>query len=104
LQETYRRMRRALPDLRRARDDNERRWMLLRSAFYRTHTSRGSWLESLRGSLAHLDPTQVLARGYSIVRDPDGHVRRTSARLEPGAKLDITFSEGGAEAEVTRVR
>jgi len=104
LQETYRRMRRALPDLRRAGSDNQRRWMLLRSAFYRTHTARASWLESLRGSLAHLDPTQVLGRGYSIVRDPDGHVRRTSAGLEPGARLDITFSEGGAEAEVTRRR
>jgi exodeoxyribonuclease VII large subunit len=76
----------------------------LRSAFLHGHRARTSGLESLRASLGHLDPTQVLSRGYSIVRDPDGHVRRSSAGLAAGAKLDIMFSEGGAEAEVTRPR
>ena len=59
---------------------------------------------SLRTALAHLDPTQVLGRGYSIVRDADGHVRRTSAGLAPGEPLDITFSEGGAAVRVDRPR
>jgi len=61
-------------------------------------------LERLARSLAHLDPTQVLGRGYSIVRDPDGHVRRSSRGLASGAALDVTFGEGGASVTVTKPR
>jgi exodeoxyribonuclease VII large subunit len=61
-------------------------------------------LAGLRTALAHLDPTQVLGRGYSIVRDSHGHVRRTSAGLSPGEPLDVTFSEGGAAVRVERTR
>jgi len=57
-------------------------------------------LERVSRHLAHLDPTQVLGRGYSIVRDADGHVRHSSAGLEPGNALDITFAEGGAGVTV----
>ena len=59
---------------------------------------------ALRNALGHLDPTQVLARGYSIVRDADGHVRRSSEGLALGATLDVTFSRGGAAAEVRKTR
>ncbi len=61
-------------------------------------------LERLSRSLAHLDPTHVLGRGYSIVRDPDGHVRRSSAGLEAGAALDVTFAQGGAAVTVGKPR
>ncbi|HUQ27844.1 MAG TPA: exodeoxyribonuclease VII large subunit [Usitatibacter sp.] len=59
---------------------------------------------ALRNALAHLDPTRVLARGYSIVRDASGHVRITSGGLRAGDALDITFSEGGAAATVAKPR
>jgi exodeoxyribonuclease VII large subunit len=59
---------------------------------------------ALRTALAHLDPTQVLGRGYSIVRDAAGHVRHTSAGLAAGEPLDITFSEGGAAVRVEKPR
>jgi exodeoxyribonuclease VII large subunit len=58
----------------------------------------------VRNALGHLDPTQVLSRGYSIVRGPDGHVRRSSAGLARGDALDITFAEGAASAEVRDTR
>jgi exodeoxyribonuclease VII large subunit len=61
-------------------------------------------LAAVRNALTHLDPTRVLGRGYSIVRGPDGHVRRSSAGLAPGDALDITFAEGGAGAKVTAPR
>jgi exodeoxyribonuclease VII large subunit len=61
-------------------------------------------LGALRNALTHLDPTRVLGRGYSIVRDADGHVRRSSAGLSPGAALDVTFSEGGAAVTVRSTR
>jgi exodeoxyribonuclease VII large subunit len=59
---------------------------------------------ALRTALAHLDPRRVLARGYSIVRDPDGHVRVTSAGLARGDALDVTFSVGGAAMRVDEPR
>ena len=61
-------------------------------------------VEAKRVALSHLDPTQVLARGYSIVRDADGTIRRTSAGLATGAPLAITFSKGSAGAKVTDVQ
>ena len=61
-------------------------------------------VRALRTALGHLDPTQVLARGYSIVRDASGHVRLTAAGLARGDALDITFSEGGAGVTVDKPR
>jgi exodeoxyribonuclease VII large subunit len=61
-------------------------------------------LVALRAALSHLDPTQVLERGYSIVRDSSGHVRTSSAGLEPGSALDVTFSQGGAGVTVVKPR
>jgi exodeoxyribonuclease VII large subunit len=58
----------------------------------------------LRAALSHLDPTQVLSRGYSIVRDASGRVRISSTGLASGDALDITFSAGGAAATVTKPR
>jgi exodeoxyribonuclease VII large subunit len=58
----------------------------------------------LRTALSHLDPTRVLSRGYSIVRDSEGHVRVSSAGLAAGEALDIMFSEGGAAVTVTKPR
>ena len=57
-------------------------------------------LAGLRTALGHLDPTQVLGRGYSIVRDDAGHVLTSSKRLAPGDALDLTFAEGGAAVSV----
>jgi exodeoxyribonuclease VII large subunit len=61
-------------------------------------------LVALRTALSHLDPTQVLERGYSIVRDAGGHVRTTSAGLAAEDALDITFSHGGAAVTVREPR
>ena len=104
LDEAWRRLRRALPDLRRARLENERHASRLLAAFKRAAATRASRVQALGAALAHLDPTQVLGRGYSIVRGPDGHVLKSSAGLSPGQAIDVTFAEGGAAAEVKRTR
>jgi len=74
---------------------------LRRAASLREHRQR---VDALRTALGHLDPTQVLARGYSIVRDAGGHVRATSAGLAKGDALDIMFSQGGAAVTVDKPR
>jgi exodeoxyribonuclease VII large subunit len=98
------RLRRALPDMQAERRGTLRLQERLRATLARGLREREGRLASLRTALGHLDPTQVLARGYSIVRDPDGHVRTTSAGLESGGALDITFAEGGAAVTVKRRR
>ena len=57
-------------------------------------------LHGLQQHLLHLDPQQVLARGYSMVRDERGAIVSDSAELPLGARLDITFACGWARAEV----
>jgi len=99
-----RRARRAAPDLVLQQRDVARLGERASSALARGLAQRGQRLEALRTALGHLDPTQVLARGYSIVRDADGAVRRTSAGLVAGQPLDVTFSEGGAEVAVRKSR
>jgi exodeoxyribonuclease VII large subunit len=99
-----RRMRRALPDMTLARRELARAAQRLSAGVARSVAERTRRLGALRASLGHLDPTQVLARGYSIVRDADGHVRSSSAGLSSGAALDVTFSEGGAAVTVREPR
>ncbi len=53
-----------------------------------------------RQQLQHLDPQQVLARGYSVVRDATGHLVTRSADVAAGDRLQLTFARGGAEVEV----
>jgi exodeoxyribonuclease VII large subunit len=104
LAQLSRRLVRARPDLALHRRELERGCARLRAAAARSAAERARHLAALRASLGHLDPTQVLARGYSIVRDGDGVVRRSSRGLAPGQALDITFSEGGAGVTVAKAR
>ena len=57
-------------------------------------------LNGLQQHLLHLDPLQVLARGYSMVRDEHGAIVSDSGVLSIGARLDITFAHGWAHAEL----
>jgi exodeoxyribonuclease VII large subunit len=47
-----------------------------------------------------LDPTKVLARGYSLVQDAYGSVVSDAGQLAIGAELSITFAKGWARSEV----
>ncbi len=51
-------------------------------------------------SLALLDPSQVLARGYSLVQDDGGGVVTDAAQLAIGAQLHITLARGWVRTEV----
>jgi exodeoxyribonuclease VII large subunit len=95
-----RRLSRALPDIAARRRELERLARRLAVSGARALHERRRRTAASAMALRHLDPTQVLERGYSIVRDPDGHVRRSSAGLAAGHALDITFAEGGAGVTV----
>ena len=99
-----RRLARALPDFAAVRRDFARIAQRLSLCATRAADDRRRRLAAARTALGHLDPTQVLARGYSIVRDAEGHVRRSSVGLARGDALDVTFSEGGAAVTVREPR
>jgi exodeoxyribonuclease VII large subunit len=61
------------------------------------HSAR---LAAAQQHLQHLNPQQVLARGYSMVRDAQGRLLSSSQSLQQGARLELIFAEGRARVEV----
>lgn len=72
----------------------------LKEAMRRTVERYDNHLVAAQQHLLHLDPQQVLARGYSMVRDESGAMVVDSAALNPGALLHVTFARGWAQVEV----
>lgn len=63
-------------------------------------TYRSIRVDSLAQHLTLLDPGRVLARGYSMVRDMDGHIVANAGQLSTGDRLEIVFAQGWARAEI----
>ena len=57
-------------------------------------------LQGVNQHLLLLDPQQVLARGYSVVRDKHGRIVADSEQLTVGDRLDIAFARGWARTEL----
>ena len=75
-----------------------------RSAMFAQLGREHARVETGLAALAHLDPAQTLARGFSIVRDASGALVRDSERLDIGQPLEIEFARGGASTRVERLR
>jgi exodeoxyribonuclease VII large subunit len=59
-------------------------------------------LGRLRAGLVGLDPTAVLARGYSLTRNARGEVVADASRVAEGETLTTTLAHGWIESEVRR--
>src|SRR5438034_10291456 len=59
-------------------------------------------LERFQATLASVDPTAVLARGYSITRNTAGEVIRDAAAVKEGELLRTTLARGWLESEVRK--
>lgn len=57
-------------------------------------------LERARAALGGLDPSAVLARGYSITRNAQGHVISDSKQIREGERLSTVLARGWVESEV----
>ncbi len=57
-------------------------------------------LFALQQHLHLLDPNQVLARGYSLVRNSKGNIVIDGRQIKTGESLDIKFAQGGARVQV----
>jgi exodeoxyribonuclease VII large subunit len=64
---------------------------------------RRTRLERAAAGLAALNPQAALARGYALVRTPDGQLVRSHRQLANGMALDLHFAQGGAEALVSKI-
>ena len=104
LSELVQRSRTQLPQPQRMLQSLEPLAGRLRAALSRRHDALVARLERLQTSLAHLDPTAVLARGYSVVRDAQGRVVMRGSDVAGGDLLDVTLAEGGALVRVERSR
>ena len=59
-------------------------------------------LAELHATLKSVDPTAVLARGYSITYDAAGQVLRSAAAVQTGERITTTLAEGRIESEVKK--
>ena len=57
--------------------------------------------ESVHLHLTQVSPLAILARGYSIVRDPSGRVLRSAEETQPGQQLSIRLARGEIDAIVS---
>ncbi len=57
-------------------------------------------LAVVKAALAAVSPEATLARGFSIVRNADGRIIRTTAQTHAGEKLIIQVSDGVFDAQV----
>ena len=59
-------------------------------------------LAELHATLKSVDPTAVLARGYSITYDPSGNVIRSAAAVRVGERIATALAKGRIESEVKK--
>ena len=55
-------------------------------------------LEGLAARLESASYQSVLARGFALVRDAEGHAITAAARVAPGQALRLTFGDGDLRA------
>jgi exodeoxyribonuclease VII large subunit len=67
-------------------------------AFAALLQNRDARLERAERLLAAVSYRGVLARGFTLVRDLDGRPLRAAAKVAPGKRLDIEFSDGRVRA------
>ena len=68
---------------------------------HRVHRSAAR-LERLQASLAGLDPSAVLRRGYSITWNADGAVLRDASQVRPDEKITTRLERGSVESVVKK--
>ncbi len=100
----WQRLRGMRPNLVRLQERQSTLARHLNAAMQRTLDRHDVRLSALQQHLQHLDPQQVLARGYSMVRDARGNIVVSSEHVALGEKLDITFAQGGVRAVVQEKR
>jgi exodeoxyribonuclease VII large subunit len=82
--------------------DHRERARRLNMAVCRTLQAAADLVRRTEAHLKHLDPRQVLERGYSIVATSSGKIVRDSDEIACGDELKLTLARGWAGARVER--
>ncbi|MFJ5445600.1 exodeoxyribonuclease VII large subunit [Methylobacillus methanolivorans] len=61
-------------------------------------------LQAAQQSLAHLNPSAVLQRGYALVEKLNGELVQDSTQLSIGDTVKLTLGKGSVEADIRNVR
>ena len=69
-------------------------------ALRQTLALRTADLQRLAGNVRHLNPTRVMERGYSVVRNGAGTIVKSSEQISMGEDLRLSFARGEAVATV----
>ncbi len=104
LNSLWQRLRGKRPEVVRLQEQQTNQARRLGAAVRSTLDKHDARLIALQQHLQLLDPQQVLARGYSMVRDAQGKIVVSSDLIAPGDKLDIAFAQGGARVVVQEKR
>ncbi|GAB4121812.1 MAG: exodeoxyribonuclease VII large subunit [Sideroxydans sp.] len=99
-QQLLRRLAGARPNLGRAAERLVLQQQRLQRAMQQGLAQHELRLAAMQQHLLHLDPQQVLARGYSLVRDAQGRLVTAAAQISVGDPLKITFAQGAAAVRV----
>ncbi len=94
------RLRAASSDFARLQDKQANLAQRLVKAMRAGQADRLVQVDNAAQHLILLDPTKVLARGYSMVQDASGAVVSDAGQVAVGEELRITFAKGWARTEV----
>lgn len=72
----------------------------LKLAFLSKINAMGSKVDLLENRILSADPRNVLKRGYTIVTDGSGKVRKKAADFAPGDTLEVLFADGKVKCKV----
>jgi exodeoxyribonuclease VII large subunit len=60
-------------------------------------------IKSYKQNLSHLNPNEILSRGYSIILTQNKKIINNASAMSVSDKIKIKFYEGNAEASITKI-
>ena len=60
-------------------------------------------IKSYKQNLSHLNPNEILSRGYSIILNQNKKIINNTSAMSVSDKIKIKFHKGDAEANITKI-
>lgn len=76
----------------------------LKLAFVNKLNAMSSRVDLLASRIAGADPRSILSRGYALVADGSGRVRKSSKAFTEGGKLSVLFADGRLDCSIDTIR
>ncbi len=85
----------------RSASDTDSRMMIIQNALTSKLDRAASDIRTKKAELDALDPSGIISRGYSIVKDVDGNIISSTNDVKAGDQIHITMRDGTVSADVT---